>query len=149
MERTLGTYHGYKHGLSRTPEYRTWNSMISRCTNPKAFAYKDYGGRGIAVCERWKDFLLFLEDMGKRPSLAHTLDRIDTNGNYGPENCRWATKTQQQHNRRDTAINEGDVVVIRALRAQGLTKREIADRFGIGETTVFNICALRTWKDVA
>ena len=149
MEANLGTYHGYKHGLSRTPEYRSWISMIKRCRDPKEIGYKYYGGKGIVVCERWLDFLCFLEDMGERPSMAHTLDRRDPNRNYEPGNCRWATKTEQQHNRRDTILVPADVVEIRALRSSGMTKAAIGARFGISETSVFNICAKQTWKDVA
>jgi len=91
-----------KHGLCKTPEYKTWGGMFTRCTNKKADSYPAYGGRGISVCERWKSFDLFLEDMGKRPSHKHSIDRIDPNGNYEPENCRWATLRDQNYNKRNT-----------------------------------------------
>jgi hypothetical protein len=80
--------------------------MRQRCNNPKATAYKDYGGRGITACERWASFKHFVEDMGPRPSLAYTLDRIDTNGNYTPDNCRWATKLVQATNQRLSIRNK-------------------------------------------
>jgi len=86
----------------RTPTYGTWMAMRRRCQNPGDRRFKDYGGRGISVCERWdSSFENFLADMGERPA-GMTLDRIDTNGNYEPGNCRWATPIQQRANRRDS-----------------------------------------------
>lgn len=84
-------------GMSRT--YRSWKQMIQRCTNPKTFAYEDYGGRGIAVDPSWRDFRNFLRDMGERTSVEITLDRFpNKDGNYEPGNCRWATKKEQRAN---------------------------------------------------
>lgn len=89
------------HHLSRTPEHHAWLAMRARCENPNLPAFAYYGGRGIRVCDRWNNsFEAFLADMGKRPSPTHSLDRIDTNGNYEPSNCRWATKTEQARNTR-------------------------------------------------
>lgn len=88
------------HGMTHTPEYRCWIAMKQRCTNPKNRAWNGYGGRGIRVCIRWKQFEHFLEDMGRRPTVIHSLDRIDVNGNYEPANCRWATPSEQQRNKR-------------------------------------------------
>ena len=74
--------------------------MRQRCENERHAYFKDYGGRGIVVCDRWKNFAAFLEDMGPRPSNKHSLDRIDNNGNYEPGNCRWATRSVQEANKR-------------------------------------------------
>jgi|ERR1017187_1850017 hypothetical protein len=89
------------HGATRvvTPEYRVWGSMMQRCTNPKRENYQRYGGKGIAVCDRWRTFANFLADMGPRPA-GTTLDRYpDHDGPYAPGNCRWATREQQDNNK--------------------------------------------------
>ena len=83
------------------PEYLCWWNMVDRCVNPENQVFEYYGGRGIAVCSRWRySFYKFFTDMGERPSVKHSIDRINNNGNYEPENCRWATKSQQSSNQR-------------------------------------------------
>jgi hypothetical protein len=99
------------HGRQGSLTWRSWQNMITRCYNPNVAKFKYYGGRGITVCDRWREslgFVRFLADMGERPSFAHSIDRFpNIDGNYEPTNCRWATRSQQSKNRRPFAIGKG------------------------------------------
>lgn len=95
------TIHGHARKRNETVEYRAWSHMKYRCYDKRSESYKDYGGRGIKVCDRWlESFSNFLEDMGLKPSPFLSIDRIENDGNYEPSNCRWATKSQQCSNQR-------------------------------------------------
>ena len=113
------------------PLYSTWKSMINRCHNPNNVSYKNYGGRGIGVCDRWANsFWDFLEDMGERPE-GHTLDREDNNSGYCKENCRWATRSQQASNTRNNVWidYQGEVVTEAELsRVTGTPRTTIQTR---------------------
>lgn len=98
----------YLHGKATSPEYHSWNGAVLRCQNESYESYRNYGGRGISVCDRWANsFAAFLEDMGNRPP-GTSLDRIDVNGNYEPGNCRWASAKTQSRNQRKTIYIEID-----------------------------------------
>ena len=101
--RSVGIANG-THGMKGTPTYNAWSGMKARCENPANRKFVDYGSRGIKVCERWRNsFENFLGDMGECPK-GCSIDRIDTNGHYEPSNCRWATQTVQQRNRRNNIV---------------------------------------------
>lgn len=130
MKANAGVYNSERatHGMTGTPTFVSWDAMRQRCLNPNHKSFEDYGGRGILVCERWLDsFENFLEDMGERPQDT-TLDRKDTNGNYEPGNCRWATSKTQSNNKRSS----------RYITFMGLTKtlKEWADAAGISNKTL-------------
>ena len=125
--KAVHTKHGMATRLNPAPEFGVWKDMIRRCTNKNRSDYKYYGGRGIAVCERWHEFANFFADMGERPH-GMTIDRIDSNGNYEPSNCRWITIQEQQNNRRSCVF----------IEYQGRTQnmKQWAREFGVSYCTM-------------
>lgn len=115
------------HGMRKTGTYTTWRSIIDRCTQSNHTKWSDYGGRGITVCDRWRRFENFLEDMGTKPE-SRTIDRIDNDGNYEPGNCRWATRTEQARNTRANRLL--------TYGGETLTLAEWAERIGVGYATL-------------
>lgn len=124
------TRHGETKNRRPSRTYNAWSGMIKRCTNPKAISWKNYGGRGIKVCERWREFRNFFEDMGTCPE-SYSIDRIDNEGHYEPGNCRWATRSQQSRNTR----------IVGKLEINGITKTtwEWAELCGLKHRTI-------TWR---
>lgn len=104
LQRELASKRFATHRRTKTTEYNIWSGMLSRCTNRNSRSYRYYGARGITVCDRWQSFENFFADMGARPSMKHTLDRIDNDGQYSPENCRWATLSEQARKKSNSVL---------------------------------------------
>lgn len=114
-----------RHGMCRTPTYRSWDAMKDRCRNPKNPQYKDYGGRGIAFCKRWNDFRLFLKDMGIRPK-GTTINRINNNLGYSKKNCEWANWSEQGKNKR---LRNFGASKVQGVHFDGRRKRWLVEVF--------------------
>jgi len=114
-----------KHGMTGTPEYHAWSNMVSRC-HGKSHQMRYTGKRGIHVCQRWREsFMAFLSDVGSRPSPNHSLDRVDNDSNYAPENVRWATQTQQCRNMMTThRLNH---------HGRNIPRNDLAEQYGINK----------------
>lgn len=114
------TKHGEVVGDIKSVEYSVWSQLKARCNNPKNSRFAMYGGRGISVCERWNEFGNFLEDMGRRPGKSYSLDRIDNNKGYSPDNCKWSTPHEQMTNRTITRFvsMNGEKVPLATLAKQ-------------------------------
>jgi hypothetical protein len=127
-----------KHGLSGSKVYNAWNAMISRCYNINNHNFKNYGARGISVCDRWKESPInFILDMGV-PDSKMSIERIDVNGNYDPDNCRWATNIEQARNRRSNNIID--------FNGTKMCASSWAEKLGINRSTLENRLTVRGWS---
>lgn len=129
---------------------RRWRNMLRRCNKPNSESERrHYRARGISVCERWeRSFEDFYADMGDPPTPQHSIDRINNDGNYEPSNCRWATKSEQVRNSRNTKFNEDSVRQIRKLRGEGVALKNLAAKFNTSSGQIHAICSRKLWKDV-
>ncbi|HDY68331.1 MAG TPA: hypothetical protein ENH85_11145 [Candidatus Scalindua sp.] len=134
LNRELIKKRNFKHGRTHSWEYKSWESMKSRCMNINSPDYKNYGGRGIKVCDRWLTFENFLKDMGKR-SKEETIERHDNNKDYTPSNCRWATRKEQNNNKRNNVIlkhKDISLNVAQWAKKLGISKNAIYKRLRRG-----------------
>jgi hypothetical protein len=126
------------HGKSGTDLYRTWSGILTRCTNPAAPQYPHYGGRGITVCPRWSEengFIHFFMDMGEKPGASYSIERQDNNGPYSPDNCKWATPTEQSNNQRTNRVFTiaGETkTLMQWVRSQGIPYDRVWHRLKAG-----------------
>lgn len=128
-------------GLSDTnrAEYYCWSGMLKRCFNKNDKSYKDYGERGISVCDEWRNsFAQFLADMGKRPTIAYSIDRINNDDGYNPSNCRWATKKTQANNTRNNHFI--------TYKNETLTIAQAADKYNVQRSTLLNRINMLNWS---
>jgi hypothetical protein len=136
--KTLNRTHGDTAGSGPTPEYRTWQNIIKRCTDPTDKSWLRYGGAGIRICDKWRNsYETFLADMGRRPSSNHSIDRIENARGYEPGNCRWATSKEQR-------LNQRRIVLIEA-NGKALTLTDWVRHLGLSKSTV-NKRLARGWS---
>lgn len=139
---------GHYTGGKRTRTYRSWEAMLGRCTNSKDLAYYGYGGRGITVCSDWKLFENFLADLGECPEDC-VLDRINNEGNYEKDSCRWATRAESGQNTSTTVLTFENVVEIkRLLRLELYSRAKIARMFEVTPQTIHHIKSGKRWRNV-
>ena len=138
------------HGMCHTSEYKVWKEMIQRCYNKKCTVYKYYGARGITVCDRWlHSFKNFHEDMGPKPFKGAQIDREDNDGNYEPDNCCWATRTQNNRNKRNNKLTMKKARRIRVKYAKGkITQRELAAKHNVASSIISDIVNNKIWKEI-
>jgi hypothetical protein len=134
-----------KHGLGGTPTYRSWYTMLQRCTVSTDVSWPYYGGKGIKVCSEWATLDGFVNDMGIRPD-GMTLDRIDPAGNYEKANCRWATWTEQNRNRSNTVFSKEKIIAIKLDLDLGLTQRQVAKKYEVSQSNVSRAMRSLIWK---
>jgi hypothetical protein len=135
--------HGHAKAGAMSAEYKSWAAMIQRSTNQNNPDYPRYGGAGIGVCERWRSFEKFLDDMGPKPTRLHTIERADNSRGYEPGNCRWATRREQVLNRAYTKMTDRIAANIRASKR---SHASLAEEYGVSKPTIAAIKSGRNWK---
>jgi len=153
LQKELMSKRTMTHGLSlkngkETRLHRIWENMKARCLTETHQSYKNYGDRGIMVCDEWLDYKVFYDwamSNGYKNNL--TIDRVDNDGDYTPDNCKWVKKGHQGRNQRSTKLTIDDARDIRCLSSQGYSQQRIADIYGISKWHIQNIIKNRRWKE--
>jgi len=137
-----------KHGMKKTPEYQVWCNLKSRCCNPNDKFYKDYGDRGIQVCNRWlHSFVNFYEDMGDKPFKKATIDRENNNEGYSKDNCRWVTSAMNAQNRSTTKLTMKKAQEIRVAYSKGnITYKKLGKLFKVSITAIRKVINNQNWS---
>jgi hypothetical protein len=130
------------------PLYQTWCGMRQRCNNQNSKDYKNYGGRGISICEKWEDFWAFVKDVGVKPSKEFTLDRIDCDGNYEPANVKWSTPAQQAQNKTNSVVTKEEARIIKILNSKGMTAVDISKTIDMPYDNVYSVIHKNTFSNI-
>lgn len=140
--------HGESHDF-KTPEYSSWIAMRTRCNDLNHSSSRVHGQRGISYCERWENFQNFLEDMGRKPSSNHVLERIDNDGNYELSNCKWEDVRIAGRHTRANKLTIKEAREIRMLHDNGYSQRDLAREFGVGQAHISKIINFVQWKEIS
>jgi hypothetical protein len=136
----------YKHGKTGTKEFNIWKSMKQRCYNKKNKSYKNYGGRGIKMCDRWKNsFIEFYKDVGKKPE-GLSINRKNNDEGYTPQNCEWSNRKEQNRNSRNCKLSEHKAITIKRLYSEGFLINEIAILYRVSDSMISHIITKRNWR---
>lgn len=141
--------HYEKHGKTGSSEYQTWKGMRERCYDPNSTRYYRYGGRGITVCDSWREsFTTFYADMGAKPFKGATIERVDNDKGYFPNNCIWLSRKENNRTNSNCKLNVEQVKKIRAEYSTNSRIKNLATKYNVTERNIHHIIAKETWDDI-